>query len=444
MKIRLFLFLFMLPLINVVTGQELKLSLEDAQQYAVENSYDVRNASYNLEISRLTVKENISKGLPQIDGTMDYNYYLQLPTTIIPGGNEFNPGPDIEAQFGKKHNVFLTLNLYQLIFDTRYFIGLRYARTLEEKSSEEVIKSEIDVKALVAQTYYNILISEESLKILDSTKTILEKTRYETGELYKEGFAEETDYDQLTLTITDIDNRINELERQKELGYDLLRYQLALEVGQSITLTESLEDLLRKIEIEAVINQEFSLERNIDFRIINSQEEMSILNIKNERSFYYPNINGFINYQTSAQRDDFTIWKSGYPWLPSSSIGISMYVPIFSSGQRKARLNNAKVQLDMVRNSKAQLQQSLELSVLQARASFRTAVQNYFRESENVALSLKIYQKTLIKYEEGVSSSVELTQQHNQYFESQSNYFQTVLTLLNAKIELDKTLGNYN
>jgi outer membrane protein TolC len=425
-------------------GQVLELSLEDAQQYAIENNYDVKNANYNLEIAEYTVKENIARGLPQIDGSADYTYYLQLPTTIVPG-DFIGEEQDLQVQFGTKNNLFINLNLYQLIFDTRYFIGLKYSQTLKQKSMEEVLKSEIDVKALVAQTYYNILISEESLSILDSTKAVLEKTRYETGELFKEGFAEETDFDQLTLTITDIDNSINEVKRQKELGFDLLRYQLALPIDQQIILTETLDDILEKIQIEMVLQQEFKLEQNIDFRIINSQEQMSLLNIKNERSSYFPTINGFLNYQTSAQRNElFTVWRSGYPWLPSSSVGVSLYVPIFSSGQRKARLSGAKVQLEMIKNSKMQLRQSLELRVLQARASFRTAVQNYFRETENVELSLKIYRKTLIKYDEGVVSSVELTQQHNQYFESQSKYFQTVLDLLSAKIELDKTLGNYN
>lgn len=430
--------------ISVTRAQPVEFSLKQAQEYAIENNYNVRNASAQVEVSSFEVKENVARGLPQIDGTLDYTYYIQLPTTIIPGGNEFNPGDDIRAQFGKRNNVFLNLNLNQLIFDTRYFIGLKYAKTLKQKSLEELIKTEIDVKALVAQTYYGILVNEESLSILDSLKRVLEQTRFETEELYKAGFAEETDYDQLTLTITDIDNSINELFRQKDLGYDLLRFQLALPLGHPITLTESLEDVLTQIEIDAVIKQEFDINRNIDFRILNSQEQMSMLGVKNERSAFYPSINGFVTLQTSAQRDEFTIFRDGYPWFPTSSAGASLYVPIFSSGQRKARLEKAKLQLEQVQTSKEQLEQNLNILVVQARAAFRTAVENFFREEDNVELALKIYEKALIKYSEGVTSSVELTQQHRQYFDAQSKYFQTVLELLNAKIELDKTLGNYN
>lgn len=438
--------IFTLIAFIVYTGvaQPTEFSLKQAQEYAIENNYNVQNARSEVDISKFTVKENIAAGLPQINGALEYTYYLQLPTTIIPGGNEFNPGPDIRAQFGKEHNVFLNLYLNQLIFDTRYFIGLRYSKTLQQRTQEELVKSKIDVKALVAQTYYSILVYEESLVILDSLRNVLEKTRFETGELYKAGFAEETDYDQLTLTLTDIDNSINELKRQKDLGYDLMRFQLALPLDHPLDLSEDLNDVLTRIQIEAVMEQEFNISRNIDYRILDTQEEMSSLNVKNERSAYYPSLNGFLTLQTSAQRDEFTILKDGYPWFPTSSIGASLNVPILSSGQRSARLEKAKLQLEQVQTSKKQLEHNLRLRVIQARAAFKTAVENYFREEDNVELALRIYNKALIKYSEGVTSSVELTQQHQQYFDAQAKYFQTVLELLNAKIELDKTLGNYN
>ena len=445
MKYGITVILFLVILINYSSyAQPEQFSLREAQDYAIENNYNIRNANAEVEASRFQVKENIARGLPQIEGSVDYTYYIQLPTTIIPGNNEFNPGPDLKAQFGKPHNVFLNLNLNQLIFDTRYFIGLRYAKTMEQKTEEELLKTEIDVKALVAQTYYRILVNEESLLILDSLQKVLQQTRYETEELFKAGFAEETDYDQLTLTITDIDNSINELKRLRDLGYDLLRFQLALPLEHPIELTETLDDILAEIEIEAVMDQEFDINKNIDYRIIKTQEEMSLLNVKNERSAYYPSLNGFVTVQTSAQRDQFTIFRDGYPWLPTSSAGASLRVPIFSSGQRQARLEQAKIQLEQVKISRKQIEQNLNLSVVQARAAFRTAVENFFREEDNVELALKIYDKALIKFREGVASSVELTQQHQQYFNAQSNYFQTVLELLNAKIELDKTLGNYN
>lgn len=135
--------------------------------------------------------------------------------------------------------------------------------------------------------------------------------------------------------------------------------------------------------------------------------------------------------------------QQGYPWFPTSNTGLSLSVPIFASGGKRSRVNQAKLDLIKIANTKTQVEQGLQLEVTQARAEFLTALQNYYSEKQNVELSIKIYRKALVKYSEGLESSIELTQQHNQYLRAEQTYFQTVLSLLNAKNRLDKTLGNY-
>ena len=53
----------------------------------------------------------------------------------------------------------------------------------------------------------------------------------------------------------------------------------------------------------------------------------------------------------------------------------------------------------------------------------------------------KVFDKTSIKYKEGVSSSLDLTQINNQYLQTQTNYIAALVELLNAKIRLDKSLN---
>jgi len=425
--------------------QSLTFTLEEAQEYAVKNSYNVKNALFDLDIARQKVKENLSYGLPQIDGTVDYTYYIALPTSLIPA--EFMPGGEpgefIELQFGLKNNLTAGVTLNQLIFDGRYFIGLEYAKIYEQLSMENLEKSEEDVKVIVTQTYYNILAGEEAIKILDSTLVVLEKTRYETGEMFKEGFAEETDYDQLTLTVTDIQNSINSLTRQNEIGYKLLKYQMGIPLDQLVTLTETLEVLIEKATASALMDQEFNLEQHVDYRLISSQESMKYLSLKNEKAAYYPTLNGFIFVQENAQRNEFNIFQVNEPWFLTSATGLSMKIPILSSGYRKSRVSQAKIDLEKIQNTKEQVAEGLRLSITQSRSEFRTALENFNREKQNVDLSLEIYRKTLTKYNEGVVTSVELTQQHNQFLDSQRKYFLTVFNLLDAKNRLDKALGNY-
>lgn len=430
---------------TAILAQTLTFTLKQAQDFAVQNSYNVKNAQYDLLMAEKKVKENLSYGFPQIDGTIDYNYYISLPTSLIPA--EFmpngTPGEFVELQFGTKNNITAGATLNQLIFDGRYFIGLEYAKIFRLMSEESLEKSELDVKEMVTSTYYNILVGEQAVKVLDSTLKVLEKTRYETGEMFKEGFVEQTDYDQLTLTVMEIQNSINSMQRQNEVGYLLLKYQMGISMEQPVALLESLEEVIERASVEALIDQPFHIEQHVDYRLISTQEKMKTLGLQNERAAYYPTLKGFLMVQENAQRNEFNFFQSGEPWFLMSMTGVTMEVPIFSSGYRKSRVNQAKLDIEKIQNTKQQVAEGLRLSVSRLRLEFKSALENYLREKENVALSLEIYQKTLAKFSEGLATSIELTQQHNQFFDSERRYFQTALTLLNAKNSLDKALGNY-
>jgi outer membrane protein TolC len=426
------------------SGQTLSFKLKEAQDFAIQNNYKVKNSQYDLEMAKKQVKENMTYGFPQIDASVNYTYFIALPTSLIPA--EFfggTPGTFEQIQFGTKNNLTAGATLNQLIFDGRYFIGLQYAKIFEQLSTQSLEKSEQDVKENVTQTYYNILVGQEALRILDSTLVILEKTRFETGEMFKEGFAEKTDYDQLSLTVSDIENSINTVTRQNQIGYQLLNFQMGIDLNTPVILTDSLDGLIAQASVEALYDQPFNLEQHIDYRLISSQEQMKVLSLQNEKAAYYPSLNGFLYVQENAQRDKFDFTDPNQPWFLMSNTGVSMRIPIFSSGMRKSRVDQAKVDLEKIRNTKEMVAEGLKLSISQSRSEFKTALENYYRQKQNVALSLEIYKKALTKYNAGIASSVELTQQHNQFFAAERNYFTTVFSLLDAKNKLDKALGNY-
>jgi outer membrane protein len=55
-----------------------------------------------------------------------------------------------------------------------------------------------------------------------------------------------------------------------------------------------------------------------------------------------------------------------------------------------------------------------------------------------MALAEKIYKRSLVKYQNGVISSLELTQAQNQFLTSQTTYYQSILTLISEKNKLEK------
>ena len=123
-------------------------------------------------------------------------------------------------------------------------------------------------------------------------------------------------------------------------------------------------------------------------------------------------------------------------------VGINLAVPIFSSGQRLSQVAQAKIELEKTRNSKLQLEQSLQISYMQDLSNLQNAKDKFQHEKKNLKLAKSINDKTIIKYKEGVVSSMDLTQAQNQYLTAQSNYYKALFDLLSSKNKLDRLIGN--
>ena len=163
--------------------------------------------------------------------------------------------------------------------------------------------------------------------------------------------------------------------------------------------------------------------------------------LKREKSNYLPSLAAFYTYQQNAMRNEFDIFNFSKKWYPTSIIGLNLDIPIFSSGMRHSKVQQAKLQYEKSGILKTQVSQGLILEYEQSKSDYIKAYDKFNSCQDAYKLSNKIYNKTLVKYKNGVSSSTELMQIQNQYFTAQSNYYNSIFELLGAKSKLDKILA---
>ena len=429
-------------IISVNANEPLRLSLEDAQKYALEHNLELRNAKADANIASRQVWEITASGLPQIDGSVGYQYFTDIPTNLVPA--EFfggDPGEFAEIQFGTEQNLTATLSVNQLIFDGSYIVGLQAARIFRELSQRVYLKSELEIKSMVTETYYLNLATAQNLEIMQENLSNLEKTLFETQKMFEAGFTDAINVDQLKLTVANLKNRIASMERQKELSLNMLKFQIGLTIEHPLVLTDELEAMFRNISPNISGIDDFNPENHIDFRIMQSQERMQLMTLRREWSFYLPNLSAFYTRQENAYRNEFNFFQSSQPWYPTSIIGLSLNIPIFSSGLRRSRVQQARLELEKAQNNTRQIEQSLRLQKQEAWSGMQTAMEQYSSEKENLELAERILSRTRIMFREGLASSLELTQASDQFLSTQSNYINAMFELLNAKNKLDKALG---
>ncbi|MEA3318199.1 MAG: TolC family protein [Bacteroidota bacterium] len=446
MRIKISTILFSLLIISFVaysqTDSTITISLSEAQDIALESNVNVINAKLDVEISDKKVWETTTIGLPQVSAEGSYNNNLSLATSLLPavifGGPE---GEFMEVHFGTQHNFNGTATISQLIFSGSYIVGLQAAKVYKSLSKNQLSKTKIDTKANVAMGYYSILLAENNKDILESNISTLKKTLKESEAMYKAGYMDETEVDKLKISLSNIENNLNSVNRQIEYLYSLLNLQLGIDNNIKIELTNTLDEVLSTINYSSVIKNNLSVENNIDYKIVKTQVKLQELNLKKEKAEYLPTLSAFYNYSENAMRNEFNPFDGSEKWFQSSMLGFSLKVPIFSSGKRHSKVQQANLELQKTQNSQKLLSESIDNSYLQAKNNFITANDNMLNAKANVQLAKKVLEKTTVKYKNGLSSSMELNQTNSDYLNTTSKYTQAIIDVLNAKIELEKIIN---
>jgi len=456
----------LLPLFALGQDADTKTySLKEAQDQAVKNNTQVKLAALDVNIASKTVQSVGANVFPQIGATGSLNNYIDIPTSVVPADafgfpawfNQWivdvgestaippnlpsgSGGEFTELQFGSKYNSTIGLTVNQLIFDGAYIIGLKAAKSFVEVQTLTLSKTQIEVKSMVTEAYYAVLIAQQNVEILSRNLASTKTTFSESEELFSAGFIEKTALDQIKLLASNMEISYNTATEQLQISKKLLNYQMGLPLEEAISLSEELNSLA-DLSMGYSLDDPFNSENHIDYQMAQTQINLMELNKKKERFTYLPTVGGFFNYQRSAFSNELNF--IGGKWYPTMIWGLSLNVPIFGGFGQAANLKIAGLQLEKAQMQQTQISDGLKLREASARLAFTSALSLYLNQKENLELAESIREKTGIKFKEGLASSMELTQAENQFFSTQGAYVQSVFSLLNAKIDLEKVLGKF-
>lgn len=456
-------FLPLLFLLITVGGkaQVQQLTLQQACDYALQNNLQIKNADADIEIAKKKIWETTAIGLPQVNASVQYQNFLDVPTSLMPdfispavygvllqtGLIQPNQMPNTSetqffpVKFGTQHNATASLSISQLIFSGQYIVGLQASKVFRTMSEQSYQKTVVDVRLSVFDTYSLILSLQENKKILDSNLLKFKDIFRETKEMQKQGFVDEIAVDQLELNVSNLENATQQLSRQVEVAMNLLKFQMGMELSTPIELTDKLEDIVISIKPELYTDTVMKINDNIDLQLMSTQVKLQELNLKREKSTYLPTLAGVFSYSQKAMRDKFDFFDGSKDWFPTTLVGVNLDIPIWSSGSRHAKIQQAQLNLLKANNTMALVSQSVQLQYQQARTAFISSQEKYAHEKKNLELSEKIFNKTAVKFKEGISSSMELTQAQMQFLTSQANFFAASLELINNKNKLEKLLS---
>lgn len=442
--------------------QAYKLTANDAVSMALKNATDLKNLRLDKEIQLAKNKEYIAQATPQVTGSVQMQHFFSIPVTLIPdfispavygvltknnvkdgngnpitqpsNGNQFFP-----AQFGVPWQSSAGFQFQQLLFQPDLFIAISARKKAVDLTDANISVMEDSVKSNVLRAYYTILIAEKRKHYLDESIKRLEKLKQDQEKLFQNGFAEKLDIDKTQVTLNNLMTTSNQIERLTEIGYASLKFVLALDQKDTLTLTDVLsEDLVKKGLLEM---SNFNYNDRKEIQLLNVVRDLQGLDLKRQKLSFAPTLASYWSYNRNALRQEFNFFDFNQKWFKSSVLGFSLNVPIFDGGQKVQRIKQANLNVEKVNNTIQNLQRAIDLQLKAAATQFNNALSSLDVQERNVQLAEKVYNITKKKYEQGLGSSFELLQTQTELENAQSNYFQALFDAVNAKISFTKALG---
>ncbi|MFO8001893.1 MAG: TolC family protein [Marinilabilia sp.] len=448
----LMLFLGLSFCLHSIRGQDekdtLAISLEEALDYASRHAFEKISSEYDVASAREKIWETIASGLPQIDFSGQYNHSMDVPVSLLPAEiipEDMRPpgtesGDKVPVSFSTAYDANYSVSATQMLFDGSYFVGIQATQVFLDLTRHQEEKTDIEIRDAVAKAYFLVLSANENLKAFEKTLEINESLLRETKALYENGFRESVDVSQMKLNVRQNQKQIVEIKRNQKVALSVLRFTMGLSEDHPVKLTDSLDILSQRAANDDPNNKGWAPEAHVDSRIAATNVESQKLQFKNVRAEYLPKINAFYTFQKTGYDDEMNLFDQD--WYKSQFVGLSVSIPIFSSGMRHARAQQQKLAWEKSKNEQQQTLRQVKTNGLTALTEYNSAIDEFELAKESEELAREIYEQTRSGFVNGMTGSFELTQQQEQYIQKQISYIQAALEVLNTHTNYLKATGH--
>ena len=413
-------------------------SVQQAVEYAKQNSVQVKNALLDYQVQQQTNREITSAAFPQISASGTLNNFLTIPTSLLPAEiTRGTPGTFVPVRFGTKYNMTGGFDVSQLLFDGQVFVGLIARGVALKFYSKQTEMTEEMINVTVQKIYYQLAVGKKQMTSIDANIVRFEKLLADTKEIYKQGFAERLDVDKVSVQLNNLQTEKIKVQSQLDAGNAGLKFLMNMPQKDSLILTDSItEDKIK----EDILADNYKYEDRKEYQFLSIAKQLNEYNVRRYKLSYLPTLAAFANYSKNAQRQTFDFFQGG-SWFTTSLIGLRLSVPIFDGFARSSRVQKAKIEVQRSNNTIEQLKASIDNDVTQARLKITAAVITMDNQKKNIELAEKVYKTTKIKYEQGLGSNQEIYNAQTELKVAQNNYYGALYDAIIAKVDFQKAVG---
>lgn len=414
--------------LTATAQQTLRLSLDEAQQYAVEHNATMKNADLDVKKAEMERWKTLSSMLPSVKAGFDYQNMLGYEMHMGMGGTSISIPLNPSGSFSVTAAIAVTGS---------QIVGTMLQNLALEMSDITRQQTEQTTRSQVKNVYVSILIMEETVGLLDSSLANLERLAATSQEAVNVGAAEQVDADKLQVQVATLRSSINATNRSLQLLRNSMLLQLGADVDASFELTTPVEQILNVDGALAFLNESFEIEKNYNYQLLEKSEEIAKKNVNMAWMDFLPTLSAYYQYSSKTYFGK----EEGMNMTPPNMVGISVSWPILTSGTRYASIKSARIALKENQNSRKQAEDGLRVQYNQLRYDLVNALETYDIQHRNLEVTQRVFANVSEKYKYGRASSLEVTTSSNDIIAAQSNYIQAVMNVISAQTALENLLN---
>ena len=442
---------------GATTEKTMRLSLSEAQEYAVQHNYALQNSALDVKKAEATRWQTLSSMLPQVKAGFDYQnmcgYEMNLggrssmgsmmPDSITIGGVTMpisfpSSGGSGSTSTSIPMNPSGTFSITASIALTgAQLVGTLLNRIAIDMANVTHRQSEQTTRANVKTAYTSILIMEQTVRLLDTSLQNMQQLLETTEASVRAGASEQVNADKLKVQVATMKSSINSTERSLNMLYNSLILLLGADVNSKLQLTTPIEQVLDVDYAAQLTMGGFHIEDNYNYQLLQQSERLARKQLTLAWMDFTPTISAYYQYsdKTYFGKD------AGFNMTPPNMIGASVSLPLFQSGTRVAKIKGAKIDYQKNLNSKLQAEDVLRVQYNQLCYDLVSAIESYNIQRENLDVTRRVFRNVSEKYTYGRASNLEVTNASTDILNAQSNYIQAVMSVVKAQVALENLLG---
>jgi outer membrane protein TolC len=405
------------------------VTLKQCVEFALRNQPAVRQASIDEQINERNIRISLADWLPQITSSNGYDHYFQgspITGTTVPVGS-----PSI-SEFSS-----LGLQASQVIYNNEVLEAAKAAKYSRLYYKQNTVSSQINVVSDVSKAFFDVLLSQKQLDILNEDIIRLQRSLKDAFNRYQAGVSDKTDYKQATISLN------NSIATRKQTAEAINSKEAYLKqimgIDRNHNLVLSYDSTRYEKESYIDTNQALNVNNRIEYRLLQTQKNLDIINVNYYRWGFLPSISAVGSYNLYYESNKLSNLYSNA--FPTSYAGLTLAFPIFTGTKRLQNVSKARLQVNRSDLDIENSANTINTEFVQALASYKSNYISMQLNKQNVDLAKDVYKVVSLQYREGVKIYLDVIVAQSDLRTAELNYYNSLFQVLSSKIDLEKALG---